>query len=146
MTPIWLNTIPAHMIDSSTWEISLGNLGPAEVGGYCNLCDRHAKLKSGIECHHIVGREHLKWMGTVYSVASAPAVALPVDLHRTVSARMAAELRYLGGRPSSDLIDLDYRQLLELYYQVYCFHFESPALYAIARNVLQFGFRTPVSH
>ncbi|MDP8929074.1 MAG: hypothetical protein M3O70_11015 [Actinomycetota bacterium] len=109
------------------------------VGPYSEL-DRYVSRQGlGEDAHHIVGREHLGDVRTVFTDANAPSVALERQLHnRVVSGRITAEQRYLGGRRSkrSGRPKVTRREVADLYRQIYTFHTDFAELATIADNIL----------
>ena len=74
---------------------------------------------------------------TRFSEHSAPAVAIPEDMHRKlISPRITAEMATLGGRHGGKA-SVTREELLDLYRQVYTWHMPFKELYAIAREVLR---------
>ncbi|RKZ11081.1 hypothetical protein DRQ50_14015 [bacterium] len=132
----WLIGIPARPISTGIYEIHITGYGPADVGAYDDLL-RHVGRGSGLECHHIVEKEHLRMISTRFTERQAPAVAIPQDLHRKlISPRFTAEQTTLGGRHGGRA-EVSKAELLDLYEQVYRWHTPFTELYAIARQILR---------
>lgn len=130
----WLFGIPARPVSGDVYEIRITGYGPADVGPYDELL-RHVGQASGLECHHIVEAEHLRMVPTRFTERSAPAVAIPRDMHRRlISPRFTAEHGPLGGRHGGKA-RVSRPELLELYWQVYTWHTPFRELYTIAQQV-----------
>ena len=132
----WLFGIQARHISGNIHEINITGYGPADVGPYDEL-RRHVGRASGLECHHIVEKEHLRMVPTRFTEMNAPAIAIPWDMHRRlISPRLTAEQRYLGGRHGGKAL-VGKQELLGLYREAYTWHTPFRELYAIARQVLR---------
>lgn len=132
----WLAGIQARPLSGNIYEINITNYGPADVGPYDELL-RHVGRASGLECHHIVEKEHLQMVPTRFNDKNAPAVAIPMSMHRQLmSPRLTAEQVYLGGRHNGKAA-VSKLELLELYKQVYTWHMPFHELYTISQHILR---------
>lgn len=132
----WLDGVRYRETGLDLYEIEITGYGPADVGPYDKLL-KHVGRGSGLECHHIVEAEHLEMVGSAFTHATGPSVAIPWKLHRAlISPRITGELNSYGGRRGGK-VDLTIRELLELYRDVYSWHTPYRELYRIAENVLR---------
>lgn len=133
----WLFGIISKHIQGNIFEINVTGYGPADVGPYSEL-KKFIGKNSGLECHHIVGVEHLRATNTMFIEHNAPAIAIPSSLHRRlVSPRFTAEMNVFGGRKGGIAVGITKKEILDLYKQVYTWHSPFRELYLIAAKILE---------
>ena len=142
--PDWLGSWGAGAVhvQGDIWDIRIPSLGgDTWVGPYDQLKAYIAKQGFGgkMEAAHIVGGEHLDDIGSSFSYAKAPCIAVDKSLHSTWTAGTAAlqsKEGTMGGRGTTTegRPIVTRKDVIGLYDELYRGH---PELRKIARNIVE---------